>query len=563
MPRRAFRFTLLLSILFCGPALAQTYFRVDPSCPAQEPLTITFDLTQEGPVQLVVTHVFTNQYVRTLLDDFLVAGRWQTTWDGKDVQGQDVEPGVYVFTLSGGDWQTDMWGSIDCGNDAAIQSRVAVGGRDVSMILSSFITPDIEVEQAIYAADGVTRLTTLAAGPSWGWIGTWWTLTDSLQNRLPAGDYIFRTTSSVYSEDIPFALNPIEQGVLEVTVTDGTGSRVTGVTTGIATAPILKGPLQQMEIACGRRMSAAEITYLLDGGLQFHGLFEYAAPDSATVWPDSTGLTYEGFRLHRPWPDIIGGGSVRGVGMFEPETVAFRYGYDHEGVTWRNETCASTGPVDAGDWNTNPGPFYTTATGTIDPPCNNPVPVGQAAGISFTLAEPGFVYMTVSNSDGDHIRNLVADELGAGFHFVQWDRLDQTGFEVPAGIYHLVWHGRDVDHLKTVASGDIWISPYYSAVPDDVVGPGTPRLFANHPNPFNPTTSLSFELPAPAFARLTVLSVDGKRVATLLAERVGAGPHAVTWNGRDHAGRAVSSGTYFYRLEAGSTVQTRSMMLLK
>lgn len=563
MSRNLSRIALLLSVLVCGPAVAQTYLWVDSACPAQGPTTVTFELTQPGPVQLAVSHVFTNEFVRTLTDGFHVAGQHMVTWDGKDALGRTMETGVYVFTLSGPDWQTDIWGQIDCGDDAAIQSRIVVGGHDVSMVLSSFITEGVAVEQAIYASDGVSRVTTFADGPSWGWLGFWWTLTDSLQNPLPAGDYIFRTSSSVHSEDIPFALNPITRGTLEVTVTDSNGSRVTGVSTGTATAPMLKGPLQQMEVACGRRMSAPEIAYLLDGGLQFSGLFAYAEPDSVTVWPDSTGLTYDGFQLRRPWPDIIGGGSVRSVGMFEPETVTFRYGYDHQGITWRNGSCESNGPVDAGDWVTNPGPFYTTATGTLDPPCNNPVPVGEAAEISYTLDEAGSVYLTVSNSDGAHVRNLVAGERSAGFHFVQWDRLDEAGIEVPEGIYHVVWHGREVDHLKTVASGDIWISSLYSAIPDDVVGPVAPQLFANHPNPFNPTTSISFDLPAPDFVRLTVVSVGGKRVATLLAGRLTTGRHTVTWNGRDQQGRTVPSGAYFYRLETDATVLTRRMMLLK
>ena len=90
-----------------------------------------------------------------------------------------------------------------------------------------------------------------------------------------------------------------------------------------------------------------------------------------------------------------------------------------------------------------------------------------------------------------------------------------------------------------------------------------PTLSANHPNPFNPATVISFDLPNDTFARITVLSLDGKRVATLLADRMVAGHHSVTWNGRDKHGRRVPSGAYFYRMEAGDTIETRSMMLLK
>ncbi len=97
-------------------------------------------------------------------------------------------------------------------------------------------------------------------------------------------------------------------------------------------------------------------------------------------------------------------------------------------------------------------------------------------------------------------------------------------------------------------------------------GQATPRVFAlnaNYPNPFNPMTKISFSLPEAQKVRLTVFGLDGRKVATLLDENRGAGLHEVVWTGRDDAGQAVASGTYFYRVDAGPYSSVRKMTLMK
>lgn len=90
------------------------------------------------------------------------------------------------------------------------------------------------------------------------------------------------------------------------------------------------------------------------------------------------------------------------------------------------------------------------------------------------------------------------------------------------------------------------------------VFPRSMYLSPNYPNPFNPSTSISFELPGAAHVKLEVYNLLGQKIATLLEETREAGTHTVTWNASD-----VSSGVYFYRLTAGDFIQTRKMMLLK
>jgi hypothetical protein len=94
--------------------------------------------------------------------------------------------------------------------------------------------------------------------------------------------------------------------------------------------------------------------------------------------------------------------------------------------------------------------------------------------------------------------------------------------------------------------------------------PAAVRLLPNIPNPFNPVTTISFELPASSRVDLRIYDVSGRLMRILLGEDLlEAGRHEVAWNGRDESGRIVSAGVYFCRLEAGSITKTRRMTLVK
>jgi len=93
-------------------------------------------------------------------------------------------------------------------------------------------------------------------------------------------------------------------------------------------------------------------------------------------------------------------------------------------------------------------------------------------------------------------------------------------------------------------------------------GRGALVLYPNHPNPFNPTTSIGFESPAGADATVRVYDVSGRLVRSLQVPP-GDGQRSVVWDGRDERGRSLPSGVYFCRLQAGDRNQTRKMLLLK
>ncbi len=93
--------------------------------------------------------------------------------------------------------------------------------------------------------------------------------------------------------------------------------------------------------------------------------------------------------------------------------------------------------------------------------------------------------------------------------------------------------------------------------------PDTFRLYQNHPNPFNPKTSIQFDLSACAFVELDILDLRGRVVCRLLCESMPPGQHEATWDGTATQGHRSSSGVYFYRLSVNGSSYSKRMILLK
>ncbi len=98
----------------------------------------------------------------------------------------------------------------------------------------------------------------------------------------------------------------------------------------------------------------------------------------------------------------------------------------------------------------------------------------------------------------------------------------------------------------------------------DNVEPGAGAFtMSNHPNPFNPSTTISFTLPEAGQVALRVFDVRGRLVRTLADGSFEAGTHSVEWNATDGSGRRVASGIYFYRLISDGLDRTQKMILMK
>jgi len=121
-----------------------------------------------------------------------------------------------------------------------------------------------------------------------------------------------------------------------------------------------------------------------------------------------------------------------------------------------------------------------------------------------------------------------------------------------------------LDTDNTVADmGAFYYSHIAAGTPERLVAKGV-YLGQNTPNPFNPATMIHFSQDTASPVRLEILDIAGRRVRRLIAgQQMAAGDHTVLWNGRDEAGRAVSSGVYFYRLETVGASFTKTMTLVR
>ncbi len=110
-------------------------------------------------------------------------------------------------------------------------------------------------------------------------------------------------------------------------------------------------------------------------------------------------------------------------------------------------------------------------------------------------------------------------------------------------------------------AGGIFEAP--TGTDEEVITPVSFALNGNHPNPFNPETSISFSVPTDSEVKIDIYNIKGEKVRTLTNELYKTGTHSVVWNGRTDNGNSVASGVYFYRMDAGSYSAVRKMALLK
>ena len=98
--------------------------------------------------------------------------------------------------------------------------------------------------------------------------------------------------------------------------------------------------------------------------------------------------------------------------------------------------------------------------------------------------------------------------------------------------------------------------PVTSVENDEI--PVSYSLSQNYPNPFNPSTLIKYSVPENGFVRLSIYNLVGEEISVLVNETVDAGFYEVAFNAAN-----LSSGTYYYRLQAGNTIQVKKMVLLR
>ena len=117
------------------------------------------------------------------------------------------------------------------------------------------------------------------------------------------------------------------------------------------------------------------------------------------------------------------------------------------------------------------------------------------------------------------------------------------------GLVAVATHGSGVFSANQTVTG---IESETSSIPTDYA------LNQNYPNPFNPSTKIKFNLPSSSNVKLTIYDITGRTVKEVVNQDLAAGVHTVDFNASN-----LASGTYIYRIQAGSFVQSKKMILLK
>ncbi|MCP4651458.1 MAG: T9SS type A sorting domain-containing protein, partial [PVC group bacterium] len=168
----------------------------------------------------------------------------------------------------------------------------------------------------------------------------------------------------------------------------------------------------------------------------------------------------------------------------------------------------------------------------------------------FAALSEGLVDITnTSKVDLAHILSTGPYDLGAG-------QSDTAVFVVVAA--------NNLDGLKSAAleANDKYYATTDIQYSENDQLPDNYYLFQNHPNPFNPSTTISFSLKNRQNVLLSVYNILGEKVVDLIEEKLPAGFHSITWDGTDN-NTQVASGIYFYRLSVENSSHSRKMVLLK
>ena len=119
-----------------------------------------------------------------------------------------------------------------------------------------------------------------------------------------------------------------------------------------------------------------------------------------------------------------------------------------------------------------------------------------------------------------------------------------------------------VDHAGNVGDYSATVEAVVLSIDVDQ----TPEVFAlhqNNPNPFNPTTQISYDLPEDALVNVTIYDITGRAIRSLVNGSQTAGYRSIIWDATNNLGESVSAGMYVYIIQAGEFRQTKKMVLLK
>ena len=185
---------------------------------------------------------------------------------------------------------------------------------------------------------------------------------------------------------------------------------------------------------------------------------------------------------------------------------------------------------------------------TINDPDNDPVMYSLMA-----MHDNGMAYDTVSSQAGwfPSVEEITGDQIADS-----------------VGVMTYVWnvHAHDPWDSTASSNGPRSLTVDVTAITTSLDGMGIPDVFAlhnNYPNPFNPVTNITYDIPEVAEVRLDIYNVAGQKVRTLTQGHHEPGRYRIQWNATNDFGQQLSSGMYIYRIVAGDFVSVKKLILMK
>ncbi len=167
------------------------------------------------------------------------------------------------------------------------------------------------------------------------------------------------------------------------------------------------------------------------------------------------------------------------------------------------------------------------------------------------------MWRRVSGGSGYSSQSSLTQHFGLGYATM----VDRVTVFWPFDFYN---GAHNITVFENILPGQIFTVDEHVSGTDNLESPLAFRLRPCYPNPFNPMTTISYDLPQESRVDLAIYDVTGRLVTRLRSGEVeSAGLHDVVWRGQDHRGRIVASGVYLYRLQAGGNSETRRMVLMK
>jgi hypothetical protein len=155
---------------------------------------------------------------------------------------------------------------------------------------------------------------------------------------------------------------------------------------------------------------------------------------------------------------------------------------------------------------------------------------------------------------------LEQETTTGSFQRYDYDLSSYAGQEIHVAIQH----DMDADDISFALKVDyITFSNLFQDIDDEDIITSNNMQLSNYPNPFNPSTTISYNVSKSGHTNLTVYNIKGQKVKTLIDQHVSSGEHVVNWNGTDNKNTQVTSGVYFYILSSDERRTVNKMLLLK